>query len=58
MKIYGDDLDLMHEKLSEIERILRGTRGARDVEIYRAGSAQHIVADIDREATARVTACR
>ena len=42
------------------KRILRGVRGARDVEIYRAGSAQHIVADIDREATSRVaaSACR
>jgi cobalt-zinc-cadmium resistance protein CzcA len=54
IKIYGDDLGLMHDKLSEIERILAKTRGARDVEIYRAGKAQHIVADVDREATARV----
>jgi cobalt-zinc-cadmium resistance protein CzcA len=54
VKIYGEDLGLMHEKLSEVERILNRTRGARDVEIYRAGKAQHIVADVDREATARV----
>jgi cobalt-zinc-cadmium resistance protein CzcA len=53
VKIYGDDLNLMHGKLDDIERILRSTRGSRDVEIYRAGNAQHIVADIDREATAR-----
>jgi len=53
VKIYGEDLHLMHEKLTEIDRILRATRGSRDVEIYRAGSAQHIVADIDREASAR-----
>ena len=44
---------LMHEKLEEVKRILSATRGARDVEIYRAGSAQHVVADIDREATSR-----
>jgi len=53
VKIYGEDLNRMHDKLGEIERILRSTRGARDVEIYRAGSAQHIVADIDREAASR-----
>ncbi len=53
VKIYGEDLNAMHEKLTEIDRILRATRGARDVEIYRAGSAQHIVAQIDREATSR-----
>lgn len=53
VKLYGEDLNLMHEKLEEVDRILTGIRGARDVEIYRAGSAQHIVADIDRDATSR-----
>jgi cobalt-zinc-cadmium resistance protein CzcA len=53
VKIYGEDLNLMHEKLAEFDRILRATPGSRDVEIYRAGSAQHIVAEIDREATSR-----
>lgn len=53
VKIYGDDLNLMHEKLTQIDSILTSIRGSRDVEIYRAGKAQHIVADIDREATAR-----
>jgi heavy metal efflux system protein len=53
VKIYGEDLSLMHEKLEEIRRILAQTRGSRDVEIYRAGTAQHIVADIDRDAIAR-----
>jgi cobalt-zinc-cadmium resistance protein CzcA len=54
VKVYGDDLGLMHDKLSEVASALRSVRGARDVEIYRAGKAQHIVADIDREATARI----
>lgn len=53
VKIYGEDLHLMHEKLEEVRKVLTTTRGARDVEIYRAGTAQHIVAEIDREATAR-----
>jgi cobalt-zinc-cadmium resistance protein CzcA len=53
VKIYGEDLSLMHEKLEEVRRILSQTRGARDVEIYRAGTAQHVVADIDRDAIAR-----
>lgn len=53
VKLYGEDLNLMHDKLEEVKRVLSGVRGSRDVEIYRAGSAQHIVADIDREATAR-----
>jgi cobalt-zinc-cadmium resistance protein CzcA len=53
VKVYGEDLSLMHEKLEEVRRILTQTRGARDVEIYRAGTAQHVVADVDREAIAR-----
>jgi cobalt-zinc-cadmium resistance protein CzcA len=53
VKIYGEDLSLMHERLEDVRRILSGTRGARDVEIYRAGNAQHVVADVDRDAIAR-----
>jgi heavy metal efflux system protein len=53
VKIYGDDLGLVHERLEEVAHILNSTRGARDVEVYRAGKAKHIVADVDRDATAR-----
>ncbi len=53
VKIYGEDLTLMHERLEEVRRILDSTRGSRDVEIYRAGTAQHVVADIDRDVIAR-----
>jgi cobalt-zinc-cadmium resistance protein CzcA len=53
VKIYGDDLTLMHQKLDEVKAIIVGTRGSRDVDIYRAGSAQHIVADVDRGAASR-----
>jgi cobalt-zinc-cadmium resistance protein CzcA len=53
VKIYGTDLNLMHQRLDEVKAIIAGTRGARDVDIYRAGSAQHIVADVDREAASR-----
>jgi cobalt-zinc-cadmium resistance protein CzcA len=54
VKIYGDDLALMQSKLEEVKRIFVSTRGARDVEVYRAGRAQHIVADVDRDAISRV----
>ncbi|MEA2696436.1 MAG: heavy metal efflux system protein [Myxococcales bacterium] len=53
VKIYGEDLNLMQDRLEIVRRILSGIRGSRDVEVYRAGSAQHVVADIDREATGR-----
>ena len=53
VKIYGEDLNLMHDKLEEVKRILASVKGSRDIEVYRAGSAQHLVADIDREQSAR-----
>ena len=54
VKIYGEDLLLMHRKLEQVDSVISAIRGARDVEIYRAGTAQHIVADVDRDATARL----
>src|SRR5207253_6197077 len=51
VKIYGEDLGLMHDKLEQVKRILDNVRGSRDVDVYRAGSALHGVADIDRDAT-------
>jgi heavy metal efflux system protein len=53
VKIYGEDLTVMHERLEEVRRIMNATRGSRDVEIYRAGTAQHVVADINRQVIAR-----
>ncbi|HET6347066.1 MAG TPA: efflux RND transporter permease subunit, partial [Myxococcota bacterium] len=54
VKLYGEDLNLMHEKMTHVRDVLETVAGARDVEVYRAGSAQHVVADIDRDATARL----
>lgn len=53
VKMYGEDLDLMQTQMLAIRDLIQGIQGARDVEIYRAGSAAHVVADIDREKTAR-----
>ena len=54
VKVYGEDLAVMQQKLEDVKHIIDDVRGARDVEVYRAGTAQHIVADIDRNAIARV----
>jgi cobalt-zinc-cadmium resistance protein CzcA len=53
VKIYGQDLGVMQQELERVKRILNDIRGARDVDVYRAGSALHVVADIDRDATSR-----
>jgi len=54
VKIYGEDLLLMHKTLEQVDNIISSVRGARDVEVYRAGTAKHIVADVDRDSTARL----
>jgi len=54
VKIYGDDLTIMQSSLEEVKRIIEDVPGARDVAVYRAGRAQHLVSDIDRDATARL----
>ena len=54
VKIYGEDLNLMHQRMLQVRDILGTVRGARDVEVYRAGTAQHVVADIDRDAISRL----
>jgi heavy metal efflux system protein len=54
VKIYGEDLNLIHQLLEQVDSILTSIQGSRDVEVYRAGKAMHIVADINREATARM----
>ncbi|MFT3838227.1 MAG: CusA/CzcA family heavy metal efflux RND transporter [Myxococcaceae bacterium] len=56
VKIYGQDLDLMHEKLEDVKQIIQDVHGSRDVEVYRAGTAAHVVADVDRAKAARLGA--
>jgi cobalt-zinc-cadmium resistance protein CzcA len=56
VKIYGQDLELMHGVLEQVKGILADVRGSRDIEVYRAGSANHIVADVDREKAGRLGA--
>ena len=53
VKAYGENLSLLQTKLLEVKKVLKGIRGARDVDVYRSGSATHVVADINRETTAR-----
>ncbi len=60
VKIYGEDLGLLQRELLKVKAVLRATRGSRDVDIYRAGSAQHLVAASSRRrrtASVRPSAC-
>ena len=53
VKIYGEGFALLQSKLLEVKKVLKATKGARDIDIYRAGSATHVVAEINRETTSR-----
>jgi cobalt-zinc-cadmium resistance protein CzcA len=56
VKVYGTDLGLMQDRLNEMKQVLEHVRGARDIEVYRAGTANHVVADVDRQKTSRLGA--
>ena len=53
VKIFGTDLAVIEQKASEIERVLRGVRGAVDLYAERITGAPYLEIEIDRAATAR-----
>jgi cobalt-zinc-cadmium resistance protein CzcA len=53
IKIYGDSLPLLQEKAAEIERMIRGVRGAEDVSVGTSAGAMQLEVDLDRQAIAR-----
>ncbi|GKS58214.1 cation efflux system protein [Nitrospira sp.] len=53
IKIFGSDLKEMEEKAVEIERIMRGIRGVKDLGILRLLGQPNLVIQIDRQASAR-----
>ena len=54
VKLYGEDFTAMQAAMQGIFEIVSHLDGARDVEVYRAGVSQHVVADLDREAAGRL----
>lgn len=53
IKIFGYDLDLLHQKAEEIEHIVSEIRGAHDVKVEQISGFLQLDIDIDREAIAR-----
>ena len=54
LKLLGDDLPALQTRAQQLVGVLAAVPGARDVEIYRAGATQQVVADIDRQRAARL----
>jgi cobalt-zinc-cadmium resistance protein CzcA len=53
VKIFGDDLEELRKLSEQVARIIRSTRGARDIRIERLSGQQELTIDIDRRAIAR-----
>lgn len=53
VKIFGSDLGVLEQKAGEIERVLRGVRGAADLYAERITGAPYLEIQIDRNAAAR-----
>lgn len=54
VKIYGPDLDILTEKGEQVAHVLRGVRGASDVQAIRIGGQSEIDIAIDRDRIARL----
>ncbi len=53
IKIFGDDLEELRKLSEQVARIIKSTRGARDIRIERLSGQQELTIDIDRRAIAR-----
>ncbi len=53
VKIFGDDLEELRKLSEQVARIVKSTRGARDLRLERLSGQQELTIDIDRRAIAR-----
>jgi cobalt-zinc-cadmium resistance protein CzcA len=53
VKIFGDDLEELRKLSEQVARIVKSTRGARDLRIERLSGQQALTIDIDRHAISR-----
>jgi len=53
IKLFGPDLDVLNEKIEEIKEVVRGIRGAADVQVEQTRGIPELVIKPDREKIAR-----
>ena len=53
IKIYGEDLDLLHQKAMEIERAIKGVKGASDIIIEKVDGLPQMAVKYDRQKIAK-----
>ncbi|MEK6632544.1 MAG: efflux RND transporter permease subunit, partial [Nitrospirota bacterium] len=53
IKLFGTDLKTMEAKAGEIERVMQGVQGVKDLGIFRLVGQPNLLIQVDREASAR-----
>ena len=53
IKLFGPDLKIMEAKASEIEHVMQGVRGVKDLGIFHLVGQPNLLIQVDREASAR-----
>ncbi len=53
VKLFGDDLDVLHEKAEEIAALMQQVNGVKDVKVEQIAGQPYLTIDIDRQKIAR-----
>jgi heavy metal efflux system protein len=53
VKLFGDDLDVLHEKAEEIAALMQLVNGVKDVKVEQIAGQPYLTIDIDRQKIAR-----
>jgi heavy metal efflux system protein len=53
IKLFGEDLDVLHDKAEEIAALMQQTNGVKDVKVEQIAGQPYLTVDIDRQKIAR-----
>jgi cobalt-zinc-cadmium resistance protein CzcA len=53
IKLFGDDLDVLHEKAEEIAALMQQIKGVKDIKVEQIAGQPYLIIDIDRQKIAR-----
>lgn len=53
IKVFGDDLEVLRLEAEEIAQVVRGVRGATDVQVDQVSGTPQLLVEVDRKAIAR-----
>jgi len=53
IKLFGEDLDILHEKAEEIAALMKQVNGVKDIKVEQIAGQPYLTVDIDRQKIAR-----